>query len=462
MADRIKDLIRLKMRSRGISPPAVDNFLRMVDQVRQQESAYIPVDQVVSPAAGQTLEPPVCPSDLQDLCRKGMGLMSKVAVVKLNGGRSTTMGGQVPKGILTAKNGLSYLEIILKQIQASRHQAEADIPLILMNSFFTHEPTLDIISRFNIPAFTFMQNQVPRLDENSLAPLETGTDDDWAPPGHGDVYPALKFSGLLDRLLTEGRKWAFMSNLDNLAATVEPWILGMIDEYGIEFLLEVTDRTELDRKGGTLVVRGNRLELMEIAQVAPGERQEFMDINRFKVFNTNNVWVDLEALAAALNNHSLKLPVIQNRKKIDGCDIIQLETAMGAAMGAFARSRGLKVGRERFFPTKKVEDLFVLQSDACVLDSMYRVRKNPQRSARLPIRPSVLFASDFLDSPLSMCHRFEDPSSVSLVRAHSFDVSGGVFFETDVRIEGHVTVAAPAGQTVHITRGSVLRDGKYP
>jgi UTP--glucose-1-phosphate uridylyltransferase len=139
-------------------------------------------------------------------------------VIKLNGGRSTTMGTRVPKGILQAKDGLCYLEIVIGQVEALRRKWQVQVPLVLMNSFFTHGPTLELVQRVNTPVLTFVQNQVPRLVEDTLVPLDTGTDEDWVPPGHGDVYLSLYRSGLLERLRKDGYRWAFISNLDNLAA----------------------------------------------------------------------------------------------------------------------------------------------------------------------------------------------------------------------------------------------------
>jgi UTP--glucose-1-phosphate uridylyltransferase len=459
--DGMEERVRSKMASRGIHPGAIENFLRMVEQINGERSGYVSVDQVSAPDSGLLLNVPDH-ANLAKLAARGKSLLTKVAVIKLNGGRSTTMGGLVPKGVLTAKNGRSYLEIIIGQIEAIRRKWGIEMPLILMNSFFTHGPTMEVIGRFDLPVATFIQNQIPRLIATTLAPLESGTDEDWAPPGHGDVYESLQRTGLLDSLRADGCRWAFISNLDNLAASVEPWILGLMEAEGIEFLLEVTARTNVDRKGGTLVVGNGRLDLLEIAQVAPEDRESFMDIKRFPVFNTNNVWVDLDALSLALTTKSLRLPLIQNHKVICGHKVIQLETAMGAAIGSFHRARGLQVGRDRFFPTKKVADLFLLQSDVCVLDSMDKLQKNPLRPSSLPLRPTVFFGPEFLSSPLDMPERFEDPSSVSLVNAHSLEVSGPVFFERDVRIEGEVVINAPAGEIYRISRGAVMRAGKYP
>jgi UTP--glucose-1-phosphate uridylyltransferase len=458
----IEKRIKNKMESRGVSQSTVDCFLNMVSRVCDKEPAHVPLATVETPDDAVLVNRPTDPKLLKDAARRGEELLDRVAVIKLNGGRSTTMDKRVPKGILIAKDGRPYLEIVIRQMEAMGKSRGRNIPLVLMDSFFTHGPTLEIISRFDFPVLTFVQNQVPRLVEETLAPLETGTDEDWAPPGHGDVYRSLQQTGFLDRLREQGCKWAFISNLDNLAACLEPWILGRIEQEGIEFLLEVTDRTAVDRKGGTLVVRNGKLDLLEIAQVALEERGQFMDLKRFRVFNTNNVWVDLDALEGALNGPGMALPIIQNRKTIAGEKIIQLETAMGAAIGSFDRAMGLRVDRERFFPTKKVQDLFVLQSDACVLDPMFKVQVNPQRRPSLPVRPRVVFHDNFLDTPLDMHERFEDPTTVSLVEAEYLEISGSVFFERDVKIQGRVVVEAPESDEYRIPRGTVLRDATYP
>ncbi len=460
--ERVERRIRDKMGSRGIDSSTIDDFLRMVSRVHSEPSGYVPLDHVSKADEDRLLNAPSGPDALRQLENRGRQLLSRAAVIKLNGGRATTMGGRLPKGIVEAKCGLSYLEIIIRQTEALRKEMSADVPLVLMNSFFTHGPTMEIVNRFEVPVFTFIQNQVPRLVESTLDPLETGTDEDWTPPGHGDVYGSLQRTGLLDRLRKDGIKWAFISNLDNLAACLEPWILGLIERDNIDFLLEVTDRTEADLKGGTLVVRNGSLDLLEIAQVALEERNAFMDIRRFPVFNTNNVWVDLDALADTLDGNSLNLPIIQNRKDILGTKVIQLETAMGAAVASFPRARGLRVGRERFFPTKRVGGLFVLQSDACELDALFRLRRNTRRPASLPYRPLVVFSGDFMDSPEKMGECFEDPASVSLLEAWSLEVSGKAYFEPDVKIVGKVKVAVPPGQVYRIPRGTVLKDGCYP
>ena len=451
--------IRRKMKLRGMSDHSIELFLSQVAQISNKDLAkQIDLNSLTAPDSSLLLEPPLDEDQKIELHKRGESLIGSVAVIKLNGGRSTTMGGNVPKGILVAKNGLSYLEIICLQMNSLRERLGINIPLVLMNSFFTDGPTQDVLESNGFSSLTFLQKEVPRLLEDSLFPLDTDSDDDWVPPGHGDVYDSLNESGLLEKLIAGGVKWAFISNLDNLAASLEPWILGLMDLKSIDFLLEVTDRTEEDRKGGTLVVNKGRLELLEIGQVPDNQLELFMDINKFKVFNTNNVWVNLESLKQLLEEKSINLPIIQNRKKIHGKRVVQLETAMGAAMGSFEKARGLRVGRDRFFPTKKIEDLFVLQSDACILDKGNLIKKNPMRPENLPLRPYVNFSSDFIDSPLKISERFEDLSSISIVSAESLTVSGPVYFESQIQIQGKVIVKAPPECPCVVPRGMILKN----
>uniref|UniRef100_A0A7C4ERG0 UTP--glucose-1-phosphate uridylyltransferase n=1 Tax=Desulfomonile tiedjei TaxID=2358 RepID=A0A7C4ERG0_9BACT len=445
------------MERRQIPRPVIQQFSAMLTEVIQGQKSYVPLDTVSSPDQSLLLDPHDMASSLDRFSRLGAELLGKVVVIKLNGGRSTTMGGEVPKGILTAKNGLSYLDIVLGQMKAVEKRWGVHVPLALMNSFFTHQATEQLLRTKDFPVITFLQNSVPRIAADTFMPLQTGADDDWAPPGHGDVYLSLKLSGLLDQLLSRGIRWAFISNIDNLAACLEPWILGLIREHKIDFLLEVTERTAADRKGGTLVVKDGRLFLLEIAQVAPEEQDAFMDIERFRVFNTNNLWVDLASLSEALSTQSLRMPVIQNKKIATGRHVIQLEQAMGAAVSSFPNARALKVTRDRFFPTKTVEDLFVLQSDACMLDAMFQLHKNPRRPGHLPLRPQVVFGDDFLSSPLAFPARFEAPETVSLVGARRLEVRGDVYFERDITIEGDVAIIGRS-ENIRLKRGTILRD----
>ncbi len=444
------------MREKGVHSGAINAFVKMVEKVGRGAAPYVDLNEVEEPDSKQILDP--TDQEKKELESLGNELLAKTVIIKLNGGRSTTMGGEVPKGILQCKGELSYLDIVAKQILAIKEKMGVQVKLCLMNSFFTHEQSMEKMAKYDFPVLSFIQSKAPRLNPSTLTPVNTFENEVWAPPGHGDLYQSLDSSGIRAGLIEQGYKWAFVSNMDNLAATLEPWILGLIQSKGIDFLLEVTKRTQVDRKGGTLVVRDGKVDLLEIAQVAPDHLQEFMDISRFRVFNTNNLWLDLEKVDPL----SMDMPIIQNRKVIHNTEMLQLETAMGAAIGSFERSRGLLVGRDRFFPTKKAEDLFVVQSDACVLDDMFRLQPNPLRPDHLPMRPWVKFEDDFIKSALEIPRRFDDMATVSLLEAEYFEVSGNVFFERDVKIKGRVVIKGTEGKELRIEKGSILEDISLP
>ena len=131
-----------------------------------------------------------------------------------------------------------------------------------------------------------------------------------------------------------------------------------------EFLMEVTNKTRADVKGGTLIQYDGKLRLLEVAQVPKEHEEDFKSIKKFDVFNTNNLWVNLHAIKRVVENNTLDMEVIVNTKALEGDKtIIQLETAVGAAMKCFDRSKGIKVSRSRFLPVKKSSDLLLIMSN---------------------------------------------------------------------------------------------------
>lgn len=173
----------------------------------------------------------------------------------------------------------------------------------------------------------------------SLSPTSNEYDNEaWYPPGHGDFYAAFSNSGLLDYFINEGRDYAFVSNIDNLGATVDLNILNTLlnpAEATHGFVMEVTDKTNADVKGGTLINYEGHLRLLEIAQVPKEHVDEFKSIKKFRIFNTNNLWMRLKSIQSLVND-GLDIEVIVNHKHLDyGANVIQLETAAGAAMKDF-------------------------------------------------------------------------------------------------------------------------------
>ena len=327
--------------------------------------------------------------------------MGRAVVIKLNGGLGTSMGMTAPKSLLPVKDGLSFLDITVRQIVHLRESSGARLPLVLMNSFATRDSSLRALARYDELAVDgvppdFVQSKVPKLAADSLEPIEWPDDPalEWAPPGHGDLYPALLSSGMLDSLLDGGYEYAFVANADNLGAVLDPRILAWFAREQIPLMMEVADRTPADRKGGHVARRrdGGGLVLREVAQTAGEDLAAFQDIERHRFFNTNTLWVHLPSLRAVLDERDgvLGLPMIVNRKTVDPSDpsspaVLQLETAMGAAIDAFDGAQAIRVPKTRFAPVKTTDDLLALRSDAYVLRDDGRLEIAPERGGRAPL-----------------------------------------------------------------------------
>lgn len=383
-----------------------------------------------------------------ELADVGRAALPQTVILKLNGGLGTGMGLERAKSLLVVKNDLTFLDIIARQ--ALRCAA----PLVLMNSFNTRDDSLAALARYPALArhglpLDFVQHKVPKVLEADLSPAEWPADPDlaWCPPGHGDIYTALLTSGMLVMLLERGCRYAFVSNADNLGAVLDPAILGYFVHNRLPFLMEVADRTEADRKGGHLARRRDgRLILRESAQCPAEDLPAFQDTGRHRYFNTNNLWLDLEALQATLTARQgiLGLPMIRNRKPLDPRDptspaVYQLETAMGAAIELFEGASAVRVPRTRFAPVKTTDDLLAVRSDAYVLTEEWQIVANPRR--RLPAPPIVSLDPRFyrLIDDLEARFPFGPPS---LVDCERFTVRGDVRFGRDIVCRGVVELEA--------------------
>jgi len=284
-----------------------------------------------------------------------------------------------------------------------------------------------------------------------------GEHHEWYPPGHGDVYQCLSDSGLLDKYLADGKEWAFISNVDNLGATVDFKILNWAIQHNKDFVMEVTDKTRADIKGGTLVqCKGHSgLRLLEIAQVPKQHVQEFMTIKKFKVFNTNNLWINLKSLKQLLAKpaHFSDIEIICNNKTEKGQRIIQLETAAGAAVASFKEaSAAINVPRSRFLPVKSTSDLFVLQSDLFTVNNG-EFRMSPLRA--FPNPPMVKLGS-FMKFVSDYAKRFGGQTNI--VDLDQLTISGDVTLGKNVRLSGTVIIVAAEGERIDIPDGAILED----
>ncbi|MCB1176498.1 MAG: UTP--glucose-1-phosphate uridylyltransferase [Leptospiraceae bacterium] len=432
------------MQNEGLGEDIIREFLSRVEKVENGETGIVDWNTIGD------LDPDTDEVSL-DYLRSNIKVdqenIKKLVVIKLNGGLGTSMGLSKAKSLLPIKGKESFLEIIAKQILYYRKELDVEIPLILMDSYNTQE---DCQTKLKEIGFTqeiptsFLQNKVPRILADTYLPLSAPeSKDEWCPPGHGDIYLSLKSTGILKSLLDKGFEYAFISNGDNLGATIEPHILQYVAQEGLEFVMEMTPKTLADKKGGAIyrkMINGKfvGLELLETAQVPPENEHEFSGMGKFRTFSTNNLWVNLKAIDAKLKEGDLKLSLIVNPKNVAGKDVIQLETAMGSAIGNFKKTRGIIIPRERFAPVKKCEDTLIRMSDSYVLNEDYSLTMNPIRK-ELGLSENLVSLDDKYYKKINdFLGYFKNIPS--LVKSESFKVVGPVEFDAEITIEGNVEI----------------------
>ena len=381
--------------------------------------------------------------------------LARLGVCKLNGGLGTTMGCHGTKSAIAVREKKTFLDLTVDQIGELNKKYHVDIPLLLMNSFRTHDDTERLVGKYlgNPEILTFCQNQFPRLLEegDGFLDLKKFGSDVWYPPGHGDLYSCLADQGYLDRLLADGREILFVSNVDNLGAGVDLRILHYMLREDIPFLMEVTPKTAADTKGGTLYQEKGRIKLLEVANVPPEHVAEFCGQQKFKIFNTNNIWINLARLKELLEKGPLDLDVIVNRKIVKGQPVLQLETAIGTAFNCFPEAVGLIVPRDRFFAVKRTCDLLYLWSDLFHLERG-SLKKNPERiSSDLP--------RITLHEPFDDLQEFQKriPVAPSMVELDSLEIGGAVRFNGAVTLKGTVRLIANK-KSLRIPKGTVLEN----
>ena len=449
-------LARQKMTDGGVAPAAIAAFERFYGLLQSGATGVI-AEADVSPVR----DVPVL-ADLDTPAEAGRAALAQTAVVKLNGGLGTSMGLDRAKSLLTVRDDDSFLDIIARQVLAARVESGARLPLVLMNSFRTREDSLRALQAHpDLPVdgvpLDFLQNREPKLRADDLTPVEWPQDPslEWCPPGHGDFYAALYGSGALDALLSAGFRYAMVSNSDNLGATPDARIAGWFAATGAPFAAEVVRRTPADRKGGQLVQRRSdgRIILRETAQTLPEDKAVATDGDVHPFVTTNNLWLDLQALKTEMERTGgvLELPLIRNEKTVDPTDktsteVIQIESAMGAAIEVFEGTAVIEVDRTRFVPVKTTNDLLVLRSD------VYEATDDHRLVAVAP-EPFV----DLDPAHYATISAFDQriPVPPSLTAATSLTVRGDWTFGRDVVVRGAAELPDP-GAPARVPDGAVV------
>jgi UTP--glucose-1-phosphate uridylyltransferase len=442
-----------KMGKENLPPVLIDNFVYYYKQIISGEKGII-YDRDLECVRENEIDDA---KDLSEYAGAGKKAIKHSIRMVLNGGLGTSMGLRRAKSLIQLRNGKTFLDIIVRQAEKS------GVRLAFMNSFNTHQDTLAALGRMKLSAFPvlFLQNKFPKILREGYAPAVWPENNqlEWNPPGHGDIYTTLHTSGILNKLLSEGIEYAFISNSDNLGATMDEAILGYFAEIGYPFLMEVAERTSSDLKGGHLARHKNgRLILREAAQCPANELDAFKDTSCYRFFNTNNIWINLSYLKDLIEKEgAVHLPMILNPKTLDPRDensprIYHIETAMGAAISLFDGATAVKVPRSRFFPVKKCNDLLALRSDCYLITEEDTLILNPERkykTLRINLDPDYYGKIDQFNE------RFKE-GAVSLIDCESLTVIGDVYFEKDVKITGNVVITNRGRSRAVIKKGSVI------
>ena len=463
MTDQALDAAVAKLTDDGAAPSVIAAFVDRYARFAGGETGYL---------READIRPLTDPPQLEDLPMDSgaVDALAQTAVVRLNGGLGTSMGLAGPKCLIPVREGLTFLDIVVRQMLALRAEHGVRLPLLLMDSYNTSADTLAALQAYpELPVddlpLDFLQSREPKLLADTRMPVEWPADPglEWCPPGHGDFYPSLHASGLIPRFLAAGFRYLFVANIDNLGALPDPRLAGWFASSGAQYATEVTTRTDMDRKGGHLGYRNadGRLVLRDTAQVSPDEMEFFVDIERHPWTHCNNLWLDLVQVSEVLdaNQGTLSLPLIVNRKTVDPADagspaVVQLEGAIGAAVEVFEGARAIGVPRSRFLPVKGTAELLVLRSD------VYDFAADARLVARTPA-PIVQLDPDHYKLIDQFEARFP-AGPPSLVEAETLKVIGDWTFGADVRVRGRAVLAAPADQDAKAPRfvpdGAVITD----
>jgi UTP--glucose-1-phosphate uridylyltransferase len=449
-----------KMATAGVDSTAIEVFAHYYRLLEHGETGIIP-ESSIEPFEMESL------ADVDIDSETAAEAIRTTAVIKLNGGLGTSMGMDRAKSLLCVRRGLSFLDIIARQILHLREQYDATLPLIFMNSFRTSEDTMAALARYDdlaVPGLPleFLQNKEPKLLASDLSPVSWPREPDleWCPPGHGDLYTALVGTGLLDQLIDAGYRRIFVSNSDNLGAVPDARVAGWFAGTDAPFAIEAVRRTASDKKGGHFARRKSdgRIVLRETAQTQPADLAALADLDRHRYSSTNNLWFDAEVMRQTVIDREgvLGLPLIRNLKHVEPGDsstpeVIQIETAMGAAIELFDGSRTIEVGRDRFVPVKTTNDLLVLRSDVYGLGTDYVMDQVTDQVPYVELDGSYYKLVDEFDK------RFPE-GAPSLKEAESFRVAGDWTFGHGVKVVGQVDLKEQAGAQ-RVAADTVLSDG---
>ncbi len=335
---------------RDLQARFAERAARVVDNAVRGRLEVMPEDHLATlPALGTTERRRLRERGL-DMIRRG-----QVGAVVLAGGMATRFGGVVKAVVDAYDDGgtaRSFLECKHADVRRIAEAADVEVPMFVMSSFATHDelgrhvderalssPTVELFPQMVALRLT-PDGHVFRDDAGHLSPYATG---------HGDLTFAMRASGALQRFRTAGGTTLLMSNVDNLAATLDPAMIGLHAELGGAITCEVVRKVAGDKGGAPALLDG-------VPQIIEGFRfPEAFDQDAIAVFNTNTFVLDAAAI-----DRDFDLPYYRVVKSVDGRTVIQFERLVGELTGTLP-TRFVEVPRAgpdcRFLPVKDPDEL---------------------------------------------------------------------------------------------------------
>ena len=291
----------------------------------------------------------------------------QVGVIVLAGGMATRFGGVV-KAAVPVIEGRSFLDLKHADVRNTSEQLGATIPTYVMTSFATHDRIVTQVREEKLERDAAKIVSFPQLVSLRLTPggelfHEDGAVSPYA-TGHGDLTFALRSSGVLGRFRRAGGKLLFMSNVDNLGATLDPAIIGAHLARGAKITAEVVRKDPGDKGGAPARVDGVP-QIVEAFRFPP-----VFDQNQIPLFNTNTFVFDAEAI-----DRDFDLTFFRVEKKVGDAKVVQFERLVGQ-LTAFLPTHFLEVPRSgnsgRFQPVKDPEEM---QQRSPEITEILRARK---------------------------------------------------------------------------------------
>ncbi|CAL5382322.1 unnamed protein product [Camellia sinensis] len=385
-------------------------------------------------------------------------LLDKLVVLKLNGGLGTKMGFNGPNCAIEVCNGLTYLDLIVNQIESLNSKHGCNVPLILMNTIRTHDSTLKAVEKYSkktVDILTLCQNQSYPVNKR-----QDSEDEIIRTPVHNvksryhfdqqRLFLSLKNTGTLDALLLQGKEYILVVKSDNLGTVVDSnvsEILNHLVQNRIQYCMEVTPNISPDFKGSILSSYEGKFQLSEIAQI-PDKRSA----EKFRLCDTSNLWVNLKAIKRLVETDALNMENYPVSKKVNNDEIRLQETEASSAIGFFDRAIGVTVPQSRFQPMTRTSDLLVVQSDLYTYTEGVLTRNSARTNLADPsieLGPEFEKLSDFQS-------RFK--SIPSIIELDSLKVMGDVWFGTGIILKGKVTIVAKPGTKLEIPDGAVIEN----